>query len=42
MSKHLDAALAAMDECLDCGDDNAPHGANSEEEMDVDDNDPPA
>lgn len=41
MSKHLDAALAAMDECLDC-DDNAPHGANSEEEMDVDDNDPPA
>jgi hypothetical protein len=41
VSKFLDAALDAIDEalCDDC-DPNAPHGSNTEQEMDVDDNDP--
>ncbi len=28
--------------CVDCDDENAEHGANTEPEMDVDDNDPAA
>lgn len=28
-----------MTDACDCPDDNAPHGSNTEQEMDVDDND---
>lgn len=43
MSRNLDAAPDAVDQILcEDSDPNAPHGLNTDEEMDVDDNDPPA
>ena len=40
MSKNLDEALDLIDEalCAEC-DDNPPHGTNTDEEMDVGDDD---